>query len=248
MTTATKEKPVATGEKPLAVLKKKLQGFKRHLTGLKLSNLKKVSLLKDTVPLLSRKARTHLEFIAKLHAWSFIGVVGLWVAAAKVLLVPIAVFLNWCLFSPLGIKSLFETTPALRLTDAITAFFYEVTPLDLRWASLARLDQIVCVGLLFPLICTVAAQLVPLEVLSKSIRAQKRRLYLSVGLMGLLTLLFWGQSVLLFTGAVMGLLLAYTFLHWKRRTTVLGACYITYGVHVLANVVFILFQRFHGGM
>src|SRR5206468_9858568 len=99
-----------------------------------------------------------------------------WVAAVKVLLVPIAVFLNWCLFNPLGIKSLFETTPALRLTDSITAFFYEITPLDLRWASLAKLAQIVCVGLLFPLICTVAAQLVPLDVLSKTIRSQKHKL------------------------------------------------------------------------
>ncbi|MGH9360302.1 MAG: hypothetical protein ACRD2T_00185 [Thermoanaerobaculia bacterium] len=245
------KRPLSALRNSLPPLKQRLSALRKALPPLRgvLPALKRRCLaLRGALPILARLARTHLSFLGRLPAWSFVPAAGLWTVLFKTALVPVAALLTALIFRPLGIASLFETSPILKLSDALTRGLYEASFLGLGWASASTLSLLALAGVILPVACTLLAQLVPLETLARRLPSQRWRISLSLAVVGILYLLSWGEVALLLTGAAIGVPLTWIFLHWRRRASALRACLVTGGVHALANAAVILSRGLLGGV
>lgn len=226
----TKERPAAAPVKPMTRLKRRLLALRGIYT----------------VPL--GFVRTYFRKVGDFPAWQFVAVVGLAVALLKAAVTPLSGLLSRLLLEPLGSSGIFASGPILALSDSITTVLYEAPLPYLGWASLSTLSQLTFLAIAFAALATLIAQHLPLLTLRRYVSSQGWRITISVAAMGVLYLLSWGDYASLFTGAVIGLPLTFTYLHWRRRVSTRGAFLITGGVHATANAVVILYQLLFGGI
>lgn len=196
--------------------------------------------------LLTRFARSHLNFLGQLPRWQFVPVLALWTLGLKTVLVPVVALLNHLIFTPLGLANLYTLSPLLKLADYLTARLYGL-PL-LGWNVLSLVIQLLLVALLFPGLATLLSQVVPLHTLAKKIPSQRWRIALSMGVLGALQLLAYGEFALLLSGAIVAVPLVYVFVHWRHRASLRTACIMTFGVHATTNAFVVLFRGFFGGV
>jgi hypothetical protein len=218
-----------------AVLAKVLATLKRPL-----------SALNRLFPVVKERAGSHLRYLGKLSPWLFVLWVGLWTVLFKAALEPFTALLGLIL-RPLGMEGVFSSAPLVELADSLTQGLYQASFLPLGWNSLSAVSQLAVTAVLFPAAATLLAQLLPLVALKKPLPSERWRIYLSLVFMGLVSLFAWDAPALLVTGAALGIPLAYSFLHWRRRASAGVAFLVTGGVHALANSVVILFHALLGG-
>lgn len=192
------------------------------------------------------RARVHIELLAKMPLWAFILAVGGWTVLFKTLLVPVVGFLNSIVFEPLGLTEIYTFRPLLDLADALTKSLYDVPYFG--WSSLATLSQLLFVALLFPIVATYVAQVIPQHELARKVPSERRRAVIAVAAMGLLYLLAYGEVALFISGGVVAIPLVYTFFHRLRVASPVNAYLITCGVHVVANATIVVFRGIFGGV
>ena len=193
-----------------------------------------------------RGAKEHLAFLGKLPGWAFVLAVGAWTVVLKTLLVPFVAFVNDIVLAPLGVTAIYTSRPLLDLADWVTKQLYTMP--FVGWDVLSTLSLLVFLALLFPLVATFGAQVVPQHLLAEAMPSKRWRAVTAVTAMGLLYLFAYGEVALFFSGAIVAIPLVYAFFHWLRIGSPTRAYLVTAAVHGVANAVIILFRGFFGSV
>ena len=194
---------------------------------------------------LKNPVRAYFALLAKLPTWGFILAVAAWTVLFKTALVPIVALLNAVIFAPLGLDDLFSHEPILEFADLLTKSTYKLLPFN--WSTLSTISQILITGLLFPLVATFLAQVVPQHWMAKLVRSERRRAVIAAVAMGLSYMLCYGEAALFISGSVIAIPLVFTFFHRMRSATLTNAFVISAGIHAVANTIIVLFRGLLGG-
>lgn len=187
----------------------------------------------------------YFGLLRKLPTWGFILAVAVWTVLFKTALVPIVALLNAGIFEPLGLDGVVWREPVLELADALTKALYGLNLLN--WETLSTISHVLISGLLFPLLATFLAQVVPQHSLATTVRSERHRAIIAVAAMGLLYMFSYGQAALLISGCVIAVPLVFTFFHRLKAATLTNAYLITAGIHAIANTLIVVFRGLLGG-
>lgn len=194
---------------------------------------------------LRNAVKAYFGFLSKLPTWGFIVAVAVWTVVFKTALVPFVALLNAAIFAPLGLDGVVWREPVLELSDALTKTLYSW---DLfNWETLSTISQVLVSGLLFPLVATLLAQVIPQHSLATTVRSERRRAIIAVAAMGLLYMICYGRVALLISGSVIAIPLVFTFFHRLKAASLTHAYLITAGIHAIANTFIVLFRGLFGG-
>ena len=203
-------------------------------------------LRKTVVTLFVRNpVRAYFAWLAKLPTWGFILAVAAWTVLFKTALVPIVALLNAVIFVPLGLDGLFSREPILELADLLTKSAYNL--LLFNWSTISTISQIIISGILFPIVATFLAQVVPQHSMAKLVRSERHRAIIAAVVMGLSYMLCYGEAALFISGSVIAIPLVFTFFHRMKAATLTNAFVISAGIHVVANTIMVLFRGLFGG-
>ncbi len=192
------------------------------------------------------KAKVHLKFLAKLPTWKFVVVVGLWTVVFKTLLVPVVALLHDYVFSPLRVSSIYGAQPVLDCADWLTQALYKLP--YMHWSVLAIATHLLFSALIFPAVATAVGQVLPLKMLEKQVPNERTRAWISIGVMGLLYLVCFGDLAFFVSGCIIGVPLLFTFFHRMRVAPLWNVYLITFGVHAVANATVVVFRGISGDL
>lgn len=184
-------------------------------------------------PLLWLKSRLSagLDRLGAMRLIPFLLCVGAMALVLKLVLVPLVALLELKVV-PAGVSPLLGVRPLEWLASSASLV---VTPAEGLGSTAAPvLCHLLFLAVLFPLVCTVLAQGIPLHALRERIARSGVRATLSVSAMGVLYVLAYGHLSFLVSGVALGLLLVYAF-RQRREVSLRQALLVTWGIHGLAN-------------
>ncbi len=194
---------------------------------------------------LRNTVRAYFAWLAKLPTWAFILAVAVWTVLFKTALLPIVGLLDAGIFLPLGLDDLFSREPILELADFLTKSLYNV--MLFKWNTLATISQVLITGLLFPIVTTFLAQVIPQHSMSKLVRSERHRAVTAAVVMGLIYMFCYGKAALFISGSVIAIPLVFTFFHRMKAASLGSAFVISAGIHGVANTSMVLFRGLLGG-
>ncbi len=191
------------------------------------------------------RVKAHIDFVARQPTRGFVLAVAGWTVVFKTLLVPIVAISNTIIFAPLGLADVFSREPVLELADYLTKGLYGMQLL--RWNTLSTISHLLLLGLLFPFLATLVAQVIPQYFLQKKVRSERRRALIAIAAMGLLYMLAYGEVALFISGSIIAIPLVFTFFHRLSSASLTNAYLVTSGIHAVANTIIVLFRGIFGG-